>query len=451
MPSNPQQEALAAGAAAVDITPADSQFLFGYPHVKRYSTGVHDPLWATALFLGDGDSAAIFVACDIIFVPKAVAQRARQRIASTTGVPDGNVMLTATHTHSAPITVDYLSNEADPAVPKTDGNYLALMEEAIVAAAVKAWATARPAEAGLAVADATGIGTNRRDPAGPADLEVPVLLVRDAPGTSGAASQKTIAAMLVVNMHPTVLHEDSTLISGDFPGLARIHLQKHWLGEGTPVLLHTGASGNQSPRHVTRGNSFAEAERLGAILGEAAIKAGKTIRFSRDLQVDCAQRFIDFPRRPFPAIAQAEANLKRSVATFERLKREGAARTTVRTAECDWFGAEETLTLARAAADGRLDAAARAAMPAEVQVVRIGPWSFVGWPGEMFIEFALAVRKARPGAFVISMANGELQGYIVTEEAAAEGGYEASNAMFAPSSGKMLVEATLGLIPPARG
>ena len=35
---------LHAGAAVADITPAGSQFLFGYPHVNRYSTGVNDPL-----------------------------------------------------------------------------------------------------------------------------------------------------------------------------------------------------------------------------------------------------------------------------------------------------------------------------------------------------------------------------------------------------------------------
>ena len=41
---------LKAGAATVDITPVDSQFLSGYPHVERYSTGVHDPLIGSSLF-----------------------------------------------------------------------------------------------------------------------------------------------------------------------------------------------------------------------------------------------------------------------------------------------------------------------------------------------------------------------------------------------------------------
>ena len=57
---------LHAGAAIADITPADSQFLFGYPHVNRYSTGVNDPLLSTALYLSDGVTQAIFVANDAI-------------------------------------------------------------------------------------------------------------------------------------------------------------------------------------------------------------------------------------------------------------------------------------------------------------------------------------------------------------------------------------------------
>ena len=47
---------------------------------------------------------------------------------------------------------------------------------------------------------------------------------------------------------------------------------------------------------------------------------------------------------------------------------------------------------------------------------------------------------------VISLANGELQGYIVTEAAVSEGGYEASNAIFAPAAGQTLVEATVRLV-----
>lgn len=128
------------------------------------------------------------------------------------------------------------------------------------------------------------------------------------------------------------------------------------------------------------------------------------------------------------------------------LQRTGAPAAAVRTAECDVFGAEETAELARAAGDGRLKEAIAARTPAEIQAISIGPWTFVGWPGEFFVEYALAVRARVPGTFVISLANGELQGYIVTPEAAARGVYEAGNAVFAPENGQRFVDATVALL-----
>jgi hypothetical protein len=436
---------LTAGAATADITPTDSQFLFGYPHVARFSTGVHDPLLASALYLHDGAAAVLLVATDMIFVPKTLAARARRRIAAATGVPATHVLITATHTHSGPSTVKYLSNEADAVVPDPDPRFLQRFEDGIVAAATAARAAARPAQVGLAIADGSAAGGNRRDPSGPSNPRVPVLAVR-ATGDGSTEEDVLIALMVVCHMHPTVLHEDSTLISGDFPGMARQHLQET-VARGCPVLWHTGPSGNQSPRHVTRGNTFAEAERLGKALATSIGEAYATIRYEDNVAVDCCQATIDLPLREFPSVEEAESRLKRVHARLEQLRRDGAERATVRTAECDWFGAEESLILARAARDGRLQNVAAECLPAEIQVIRVGRWTFVAWQGEVFVEFGLAVEQSRPDTFMIALANGELQGYLVTAEAVAEGGYEALNGLFrSPESGDLLVQRTLEML-----
>jgi neutral ceramidase len=428
---------LKAGAAAVDITPLDSQFLYGYPYVERYSTGVHDPLFSSALYLSNGQAQVMFIANDIIFVGKDLALRARQRIAEVTGVPVDCIMVTATHTHSGPTTVDYISCEDDPVVPKADRKYLRFFEDRIVDAGVEAYRQARPAQLGLAVADGAGVGTNRRDPSGPADPQVPVLVVKAAEG------DELIACMVVYSMHPTVLHEDSKLVSGDFPGMTRLYLQRHVLGADCPVLYHTGPEGNQSPRHVTEGNTFAEAKRLGDMLGRAIAEVIPAIEYTSSVSLECCRRLIDLPKRTLPSVVEAEAKRQRAQEKLDYLRRTNAPRQETRTAECDWFGAEETFTLAKAADDGRVGVAYASCLLAEVQILKVGPWSFVGWPGEVFVEYALAVKRQHKDTFVINLANGELQGYIVTEEAALEGGYEASQALFGPESGNVLVETTL--------
>jgi hypothetical protein len=386
----------------------------------------------------------MLISNDIIYVSKQTVVRVRQRIGDATGIPPGNILVSASHTHSGPKMLDPIATSGDAAVARTDPTYVAFVEDQIVDAATRAAGRLVPAEIGLAVADAEGIGTNRRDPAGPKDLAVPVLLVRDA------AQHEPLAAMLVCSMHPTVLHEDSTRVSGDFPGHARLHLQRELLGEGVPVLYHTGPAGNQSPRHVTRANTFAEADRLGRILSDAAKKVIPSIQFRREIDLAVRSASVELPLRTFPSEADAQAKLERATARLAQLRAaaDAAPRTEVRTAEVDFFGAQETLTLARAAASGAVAAAARAAMPAEIQAILIGPWAFVAWPGEMFIEFALDVKRRCPAdTFLISYANGELQGYLVTRQAAEEGGYESSNAIFqSPDSGELLVAKTLELL-----
>ena len=59
--------------------------------------------------------------------------------------------------------------------------------------------------------------------------------------------------------------------------------------------------------------------------------------------------------------------------------------------------------MARAAADGRVAAAVAAVMPAEIMRMQIGDCSLVGWPGEVFVEFAsrsrLGIRIAMSSAW----------------------------------------------------
>ncbi|MBP7142722.1 MAG: hypothetical protein KBA71_12500 [Opitutaceae bacterium] len=430
-----------AGAAVVDITPGESVFLYGYPHVARNSTGVHDALECAALYLRAGGGQVLFLANDLIFFDRDYAGMLRQRILAATGIPPEAVMISATHTHSGPVVADNLTNAADSVVPKADPRYLEWLAERLVLAARSAVGNAEGAVLGLGVAKAEGVGTNRHDPQGPSDPEVPVLLVRSG------ASGKPIACMLVYGMHPTVMHEDSTLISADFPGFTRRWLRAQVLGESCPVIYHLGAAGDQSPRHVTKANTFAEARRIGEHLGRCIATAIEGISCGPVGVVRGMRRWLEIRPREFPDVQGAKDALARSRKVYQELREAKASRQAVRTAECDVFGAEKTALLAEAAVDGRLAEAVRSASPAEIQVIQIGEWRFVGWPGEFFVEHALALKARAPaGTFVVTLANGQLQGYIATPKAVENACYEATNAVFSVDSGPRFVEATLDLI-----
>lgn len=432
---------LIAGAAFENITPKEPHFLYGYPFEERMSTGVHDWLLSAALYVSDGTEQAIMISNDVIYVSKASVERIRKAVSAKTGIPALNILVSATHTHSGPVTVDGVASANDPVVPKTDKDYLEYMEEKIIDAACRAVANASPAEIGFFVADGTGIGTNRHDPSGSSDMNIPVLVVRNS------VKKSFIACMLICSMHPTVLHEDSTLYSGDFPAFAREIMQKEYLGCECPVIWLTGAAGNQSPRHVTKGKTFEEAGRLGRIIAAGVgPKIVHTTDYLSEVSVKCLRADVELPERQFPPVSSARARREEALTLLETLRKTLTNAQEIRTAEVDWFGAEELLHLSILAGSNGLDPYYRACLPAEIQVVKIGPWNFVAWPGEIFVEYALELRKKIENTFVITLANGELQGYIASEEADQKGFYEASNSIFDPSGGRVLVTETIQLL-----
>ncbi|HEY3377996.1 MAG TPA: neutral/alkaline non-lysosomal ceramidase N-terminal domain-containing protein [Armatimonadota bacterium] len=433
---------LHAGVSVREITPRTPMFLVGYPHVPRISTGVHDPLLASALCLRNDAGAVLLMAVDLLFISTATAREVRGRIAAQTGLCDAQIFISCTHTHSGPVTMDLLAWRDDPCVPPVDDAYLAWLVDALVAAAVEAAETPHDAALAWASADARGVGSNRLSPDGVTDPEAGVLAVR----TRGGA---WLALASIYGMHPTVLHEDSTHISGDFPAFTRQHLREA-LGEHLVVLYHNAPCGNQSPRYAVTAQTFAEAERLGRLLGERILTAVRRMGaddFSRDILLAGRLGSMAPIPRAMPSVAEAESLLRERVAEFARLCADGAGHGPVRTAECAVFGAEETLVLAQAQATGELARIHEAYHQAEVQAVRIGERVLVGWPCELFTEYARALKqRASLPVHPVCLVNGELQGYIVTQEAAVAGGYEAANSLFTPETGEALVAKGVELV-----
>ena len=69
-----------------------------------------------------------------------------------------------------------------------------------------------------------------------------------------------------------------------------------------------------------------------------------------------------------------------------------------------------------------------------VTVMSVGDIAFVGYGGEPFTEYATRSRAFAPEMFVITcgLANGQ-QGYLPTQNAFLEGGYEARSSRFTPT------------------
>lgn len=429
-----------AGASAIDITPQKPVQLAGYPFVERKSTGVHDPLLASVLYLHDGKKAVLFISCDLIYVGKETALRIRSVIEQQYGIPQTHIMITATHTHSGPATVTFIAGSQDALQQPVDREYLAHLEKQIPQAVAEAIQRAEAATIGTGNADVTGIGSNRHDPAAASDLTAPVMLVRRKNDAS------VIACMVVCSMHPTVLHEDSTLLSGDFPGITRSLLRQQYFSPDTVFLFQLGTAGNQSPRHVTQANTFQEAARLAHILAAAIANGVQAARYEEEVELQVLSTRVMLERKRFPSLPEAEQYVSfcRNVLDTAIDRQQPAQE--IRSAEVNWFGAKEMAHLSQLAAGGRLEETYRKNELAEILVFKVGTFLCVGWPGEIFVEYGLEIKRQFRHTAVITLVNGELQGYIVTPEAASKGVYEASNAIFDASGGALLVARTKELI-----
>ncbi len=378
-----------AGVAAAEITPNGPVPLFGYPRVERVSSGVHDPLFASALYLDNGDCSVVLIALDLLMLDTRTARALRRSVARRVAVPESHVFVSCTHTHSGPVTSDLLAWHGDPAVPPPDPAYLESVAERAAEAALRAATAARPVEIAWTVADAKGIGGNRLSADGVTDPEAGLLVVRPSDG------DRPLALVIVYGMHPTVLHEDSTLVSADFVHYTRQQLRDRF-GQPLTVLYHTAPCGNQSPRRFVRAQTFEEAERLGRALGRAIVGAVDRLKaddFHRSGPLGGLLSEIDLPRRAIPSPEEAECLLARYRDEYRRLRSEQAKPAEVRTAECAVFGAEGNLVLARLQQEARFHQMLRACLPIEVQTLRIAEGYLAGLPGELFTEYALEMKS----------------------------------------------------------
>ncbi len=110
---------LKAGVGRVNVTPAAGNWMAGYPPElgqveefpdnikgfvgrKKPSTGVHDPLWAKALVLDNGDERIAIVSIDTLIVTKIFTDALRAEAQQRWNIAPPNLLINTTHTPQCP-------------------------------------------------------------------------------------------------------------------------------------------------------------------------------------------------------------------------------------------------------------------------------------------------------------------------------------------------------------
>ncbi|HEX6443993.1 MAG TPA: hypothetical protein VF053_02815 [Streptosporangiales bacterium] len=435
---------LLAAAVTADVTPPPGHPLGGY--LSRHdavSTGTHDPLTATLVHVCD-DAAGpgvLWVALDALGIAAATAEPIRSRIAAAAGVPADTVLVCSSHTHSGPDA--WLPRRQSFTSVPPDGQLVTGLVDRLAAAAGELGARRRPVTASWGVAPDVGVGTNRNDPAGPHDDTAGVLTLRAADG-------ETVAVLVDYACHPTVLNHDNLRYSADFPGAARTVAAAGLSALAGPdtrppaVAFLQGAAGDASPRFTRRGQSFAEAARLGGILGAAAVRgalAGEEVAVLGGVPV-LHRAAVELPVRSLPAPEELRARLERTEAAWRQLAgRPGAPET--RIARSRYEGA---MLLARLH-----EADLPPTMRLPIAVAAFGDVAWAHVPVELFASLGQAIVKASPYPCtrVVGYTDDYL-GYVADAAAHEAQTYEANSSFFDAAAGAALVDAVVALLRRAR-
>ena len=161
IPSHPYAAELHVGAASVDITPPKAVALWGQFGL-RLSTKPDTPLTANVIALRSGDVTTTFVSLDLLQLPEVFVQAVRDAVAAKDATIDvSHIVLTATHTHTAPVL-----RPGTPGIPVNDQTMtveetIAFLADKISDGIVAAWKNAAPGKMSYGL-DRNSIGFSRR-------------------------------------------------------------------------------------------------------------------------------------------------------------------------------------------------------------------------------------------------------------------------------------------------
>ena len=245
------------GVATVKVTPQKMLFMAGYAARKKPAEGKVQDLFAKALALQDEQgNKIVFVTLDLIGVPQALRHAVAERAEKEFKLPQANLVMNASHTHSGPSLRTTPLTEEDKKNPKAQDSwdYTQKLQDEIVGVVGKAIAGVQPARLTWNKARC-GFAMNRRrdytlppddpnankapNPKGPVDHEVPALRVEAPDGTLRAT-------LFGYACHNTSLGFYN--YCGDYAGFAQEYLQEHRPGFTALFLMGCGADQNPYPR-----------------------------------------------------------------------------------------------------------------------------------------------------------------------------------------------------------
>ena len=402
-----------AGAAREITTPPVGTLLYGY-RPDLASTGVNDNLSVTALAMSQNGKTALMLTAEIGDIQTELCGTLIKKIASECGIPENHILVSSTHTHSAPnlsgtvgwgdIDKDYYNNIFEPAAIK---------------ASKAAADNLAPAEIAYGVTQSR-VGINRRqqhpngeiglgqNPHGCYDPNMTVISFRNSETKEG------ILNLIHYGCHGTSAGL-ATEITRDWSGIMIDRLENE---TRTLSAFWNGAIGDVGPR-LTNGETTGNlgyTRELGGVAAQDAINAYKS---RGGYHAGCLEIFSDkvsLPRKDMPSIEVLEKKL----AEYD----EPEKLINIQRLEYEYYkNSYEHLRNGGSSSGDNFE------FPQTI--ISIGDAAFIPFPFEMFSEISLRLREYAPYPYILclSCTNGYTV-YLPSEDQLCRGGYEVGCFMY---------------------
>lgn len=428
---------LYAGFGRADITPDQPVHIAGGNWRGRISEGVLDRLYATCIALKMAGETFLLYTLDLKVATRHVTVPAKALVSQVTGIQEDNILLCATHTHSS-VATRYTWEGSE--------EYKNFFCEACANAAREALADLSAATLfaggtqteGLAFVrhyrmnDGTVSGSAFGDPSSgykchirPADEELQLVNLR--------REGKKDILLLSFPCHGT-FHGNGKLLSADWAGPARDHIEKH---SHNLAAIFQGASGDQTPGSRIPGLAIKDYTEHGQKLCGYAMAALPLLKKIAPTGLQQTKR-----RLVFPVNKKKLEKLEQAVQIMELVNKFGGNAQEVKDALkesgiCSRYEANWMIIRSKEGDEADL----------EIRVLHLGTMAFVLAPYEMFSQQGKYIKENCPleQAFIITCFDGCFN-YIASMECFDYDCYESQCCYFARGTAEELADTYIDML-----
>jgi hypothetical protein len=241
-------------------------------------------LTVRALVLQEGGTTVAIVSADFLGFPSTLGNRVR---AAVKEIPAQNILIGATHTHSAPDCYGFPDEAGGTA---RDEKYVDLVCARMVEALHEAATNLQPVRLKIATGEAKGKIAYNYYAEQLYDPRCHVIQALDASG-------KPIATLVNYAIHPEVLGSDAGICSPDLVGPLYERLAEK--GGGTGIFMNSAQGGmvtadNRQPAGK-EARSWEECQRIGRLLADEALRIVNDAPEQASPKLYCAARPLSLP------------------------------------------------------------------------------------------------------------------------------------------------------------